>query len=134
MNASVPRQIGSLSEVMELVERFFAATSTNPEVRFPVELALEEIFTNMVKYNASGKGDIRIDLGVRDGDLVVTVTDFDTPRFDPVADSPEVDIDQPLEERRVGGLGIHLVKRMMDRIEYSHRNRTGTITLHKRLN
>lgn len=88
----------------------------------------------MVKYNATGESDIRIEMAVREHDLVVSITDFDTPRFDPAGEAPPVDVNRPLEERREGGLGIHLVKQMMDRIEYSHQNRTGTITLRKRLN
>ena len=129
-----PRRIDALQDVMKLVETFFVKMSADPTARYAVELALEEIFTNMVKYNTLGKSDIRVDLAIRDHDLVVTLTDFDTPRFDPVAEAPEVDVSRPLDERREGGLGIHLVKRMMDRIEYSHQNRTGTITLRKRLN
>jgi sigma-B regulation protein RsbU (phosphoserine phosphatase) len=127
-----PRKIDSLPHVMDLVGK--AVPDIDPKTRYAVELALEEIFTNMVKYNATGKGDIRVELALRDQDVVVTITDFDTPRFDPVSEAPQVDVNRPLEERREGGLGIHLVKQMMDRIEYSHQNRTGTITLRKRLN
>ncbi len=127
-----PRRIDALPDIMKLVDEFFA--TGGQKTRYAVELALEEIFTNMVKYNATGKGDIRVDLAIRDQDVVVTITDFDTPRFDPVSEAPAVDVNRPLGERREGGLGIHLVKQMMDRIEYSHQNRTGTITLRKRLN
>jgi serine/threonine-protein kinase RsbW len=133
-SAEVARDLNALPEVMQLVETFFATTAADPKVRFPVELALEEVFTNMVKYNSVGKGRIKIDLGIHDENLIITLTDFDAPRWDPVSEAPEVDIHQPLEKRSAGGLGIHLVKKMMDRIEYSHRNRTGTITLHKRMN
>ena len=70
---------------------------------------------------------------MRDREIITTITDFDAPHFDPVAEAPDVDVDRPLADRTEGGLGIHLVKRMMDSIEYSHRNRTGTITLRKRL-
>lgn len=125
---NVERDLNRLPEVMSLAE------GLDPSVRFPVELALEEIFTNVVKHNRDGKGEIRIELAIVDDDVVVTITDFDAPRFDPVADAPEVDIHQPLEMRKEGGLGVHLVKKMMDRIEYSHHNRTSTITLHKRMN
>lgn len=134
VSAEVARNIEALSDVMRLVETFFSETNASPNVRFPVELALEEIFTNVVKYNAAGRGRIKIDLDLRNDDVIVTVTDFDAPRFDPVADAPQAMVDGPLQTRTEGGLGIHLVKKMMDRIEYSHQNRTGTITLHKRMN
>jgi serine/threonine-protein kinase RsbW len=134
VSAEVARDIEALPDVMRLVETFFSESRADPNVRFPVELALEEIFTNVVKYNAVGKGRIKIDLDLRNDDVIVTVTDFDAPRFDPVADAPQAKVDGPLRTRTEGGLGIHLVKKMMDRIEYSHHNRTGTITLHKRMN
>ena len=133
MKAEVARDMGALSDVMRLVEQFFADSRIDQEARFPVELAVEEVFTNMVRHNAGGRSRIEVALGVRDGEIVVTLTDFDAPRFDPTADAPPVDTSAPLAERTAGGLGIHLVRKMMDRIEYSHHNRTGTITLRKRV-
>lgn len=134
LSAEVARDLESLTQVMQLVETFFLTANVDLKLRFPVELALEEIFTNVVRHNSSGKGLIGITLGLHDDEMIITVTDFDAPRFDPVADSPVVDVEAPLDGRTAGGLGIHLVKKIMDRIEYSHRNRTGTITLHKRVN
>ena len=134
LTAEVARELESLPQVMQLVETFFLTADVDSKMRFPVELALEEIFTNVVRHNSDGKGLIGITLGLENDEMIITVTDSDTPRFDPVADSPAVDVDAPLAERSAGGLGIHLVKKIMDRIEYSHRDRTGTITLHKRLN
>ena len=133
MTAEVARSVDALPELMELVDTFFAKTAANPKVRFPVELAIEEVFTNFVRHNARGRGGISVGLGVDDGELVIEVTDRDTPRFDPVADAPNVDTELPLEMRKEGGLGIFLVMKMMDRVEYTHENRTGTITLHKRM-
>jgi anti-sigma regulatory factor (Ser/Thr protein kinase) len=129
----IDRDVAALPDVMRLVDSFFASSAGNPQARFAVELALEEIFTNMVKYNAAGAGRINIELASRDGSVVVTVTDPDAHRFDPFTEAAQVDVDQPLDQRTPGGLGIHLVKKMMDRIEYSHAGRTATITLHKRM-
>ncbi len=134
LSAEVARELDSLPQIMQLVETFFLTSNVDSKVRFPVELALEEIFTNVVKHNSAGKGLIGIALGVQDGEMIITITDFDTPPFDPIGDAPAVNVNAPLEERTPGGLGIHLVRKIMDRIEYSHRNRTGTITLHKRVN
>lgn len=134
MSATVPRTLEALSDITLLVDRFYAATSADQKTRYSVELALEEIFTNMVRHNSAGRSDIRIELGIRNGEVVITVTDFDAPAFDPIGDAPYVDVNQPLEQRTAGGLGIHLVKKMMDRIEYSHHDRTATVTLHKRVN
>ena len=134
VSVEVARDLDALSDVMQLVETFFTTTTADPNIRYSVELALEELFTNIVKYNSFGKSDIRIDLAISERDVVVTVTDFDAPRWDPLTEAPGVDTFQPLARRSPGGLGIYLVKKMMDRIEYSHEDRTGTITLHKRMN
>lgn len=134
VTTEVARDLEALPEVMRVLETFLSTTTADPKARFAVELALEEIFINMVKHNSNGEGRIRIDLDLSEAELTVKVTDFDAPPFDPVADAPQVDINLPLEDRTEGGLGIHLVKKMMDGIEYSHKNRTGTITLHKRMN
>jgi anti-sigma regulatory factor (Ser/Thr protein kinase) len=129
---TVPRQIGALADIARLVDGFYEAGGVKPETRYPIELALEEIFTNMVRHNAGGQSDIRIELTAREDEVVATVTDFDAPRFDPLTDGPPPGIERQLEQRTPGGLGIHLVRQMMDEIEYSHQNRTATVTLRKR--
>lgn len=127
------RDISVLPDVFEFVAHFFSRGTIDSKFRFPVELAVEEVFTNLVRHNPEGKGDISIRLGVRGEDLVVAVTDFDTARFDVNTDAPEVDLNQPLEKRTPGGLGVHLVRKMMDRIDYTHADGIGTITLYKHL-
>ncbi|MGZ8867389.1 MAG: ATP-binding protein [Thermoanaerobaculia bacterium] len=128
----VPREIAALADITKMVERFYAAHPAAAETRYPVELALEEIFTNMVRHNSAGKGDIRIEMANTNGEVVAKVTDFDAPRFDPLTEGPPPGIERQLEQRVPGGLGIHLVKKMMDHIEYSHQDRTATVTLRKR--
>lgn len=74
-----------------------------------------------------------MELAIRGSELMILLTDPDCPRFDIRTDAPEVDLFQPLESRTPGGLGIHLVKKMVDRIEYDHVDRVGTIRLFKKL-
>ena len=127
------RSFDALPEIFALVRTFAARERLESEVQFSIDFAVEEIFTNMVKYNGEGRSDVEIALEVRDGELVITLTDFDTDPFDINIDAPEVDIAKPLSERTPGGLGLHLMKKMMDRVEYSHENRIGTIILYKHL-
>ena len=133
MNGTFRRHLDALPEIFELAHSFVVREALQPALQFPLDFALEEIFTNLVKYNGQGDSDVEVDLKVSDGELIITVTDFDTHRFDVNEDAPEVDITKPLSERVPGGLGLHLVKKMMDRLQYSHENRTGIITLYKRL-
>ncbi len=130
--ADIDRDIAALPEIMRLADAFFRSAEA-PAARYAVELALEEIFTNMVKYNESGRGAIRVGIDRRENEIVVTLVDSDAPRFDPFTEAPETDVSASLAERTPGGLGIHLVRKMMDRIEYSHTNRTATVTLYKRV-
>jgi serine/threonine-protein kinase RsbW len=127
------RDVQMLPEVFELVGSFFSRAEIDSKFRFPIELAVEEIFTNLVRHNPHGRGEITIRLDVRGGELVVALTDFDTARFDINTDVPDVDVNQPLDRRRPGGLGVHLVKKVMDRVDYSHNGGIGTITLYKHL-
>lgn len=140
MSTAVPRasgtfarQLGALDAVFGLIETFVAPIGASERACYALQLAVEEIFVNMVEHNAEGSGEIRIDAGVVGGEIAVRITDCDSPPFDLTIEAPDVDTSAPLAERTPGGLGIHLVKKLVDRIEYDHHGRTCTITLHKRM-
>jgi len=99
--------------------------------RSTVDFVLEELFTNSVKYGGKD-GEIQVALECGRGEVRLTMTDFDTERFD-LREAPEVDVDRPIHDRTPGGLGIHLIRKIADRIEYDYRDRVGTTTVFKRL-
>src|SRR5687768_6602045 len=101
------RDIGALDDVFHLVDSFFSDAPIDSKYRYPVDLALEEIFTNCVKYNPRGESDIGVRLAIDRDELMVAITDFDAERFD-ITETPAVDIDAPLRDRTPGGLGVHL--------------------------
>ena len=125
------RSLESLAEISELFKGFFARQGIQTDHLKSVTLAAEELFTNMLKYGG-GDGDILIALERSDRELSVSLTDFDVDRFD-VTKVPEIRVDRPLSKRKPGGLGIHLVKKMIDRIEYKYVDRCGTTTFFKTL-
>lgn len=126
-----PRSFASLEPVFEMIRRFFEDEGFDADQRYAFDFTVEELLTNMVKYNASGKGELGVEL-VRDGDeIACTLTDPDCPAWDPTA-APDADTSAPLDERRPGGLGIHLIRRMVDSVDYSHQDRTGRIVFRKR--
>ena len=67
-----------------------------------------------------------------EGGVEVTLTDYDVEPFD-VTKAPDVDIDLPVEQRKPGGLGLHLIRRLVDSIEYrySPEDRQSRITFRK---
>ena len=131
MAGNFTRELDSLPHVLDLVEHFFTQASLQQKDRYPIELAVEEVFTNFVEHNSAGSDGISIRIR-RDGGLVsIVLTDYDAPQFDVTKDAPAVQINAPLEVREPGGLGLHLVRKMMDTIEYRHENGAGTVLLSK---
>jgi len=127
-----PKKINSLDAIFDFVEDFIA---DNQHLRMDsnaINFAVEEIFTNLVKYNTESKRDILIELEIIDSDLVTSLTDFNVSKFD-ITEVDEVDTTLGVEERKVGGLGLHLVNKFVDKLEYEYKNSNSKITLLKHL-
>ena len=107
------------------------------DLNMPINLALEETVSNVMLYAYPGQNDGKVFVEfvrTRDGQgdkLVFTVSDSGVP-FDPTQ-KPEADITLPAEERAIGGLGIHLVRQLMDEICYERVDDKNILTLVKRL-
>ncbi len=101
------------------------------KIAFQINLSLDEIITNIIHYAYVGTDNppISIDMTVSDNAVRIEIIDSGKP-FDPTDVAPP-DIDCPIEERPVGGLGIHLAKSMMDAIEYQRLNNENHLILQK---
>jgi anti-sigma regulatory factor (Ser/Thr protein kinase) len=133
MEKKFRRDINALGEVFEFVEHYSSTHAIEAAHLFSIQFIIEELFTNMVKYNASDKqSDITIGLHKQDRQITIVLTDYGVDKFD-MTRAEDVDTTQSLQERKVGGLGIHLVKKMVDKIHYDYSDRQSTITLTKKL-
>jgi anti-sigma regulatory factor (Ser/Thr protein kinase) len=132
MEKSFKREISALDEIFEWIAAFVSAQQIDQSAAYAVNLAVEELFTNMVKYSTGNTDDILITIGRNGKDLVVTMIDSGVESFD-VTKSAEVDVAKRLEDRKPGGLGLHLVKKMVDRLDYEYANQQNKITLIKHL-
>ena len=101
-------------------------------VSYFVNLAVEEIFTNMVRHNEPGGEHITVAVDVGADWIRARLTDYDVEPFDPDL-VPEVEIDQPLAERRPGGLGLHMVKSIVDRLVYEYKDGVMRVSFQKDL-
>jgi len=131
MRKNFRRSFDALPDVFAFIDSFFDQESIDRSSLFAINFAAEELFTNMVKYNPGGRGDIGIELATNGNVITVQITDQADHPFDVTA-APDVDIDRPLAERRPGGLGLHLIRRMVDRVEYDHRDGQSRVTFEKR--
>jgi len=94
-----------------------------------MELVLEEVFVNIIKYAYPGKepGDVTITCSEDDGSLVLDVADAGVP-FDLLA-AADPDITAGVDERPVGGLGIYLIKKLADDVQYRRDGTWNRLTL-----
>jgi anti-sigma regulatory factor (Ser/Thr protein kinase) len=102
------------------------------DVKFKVTLALEEAVMNVICNAFAGlppPHQITVRLNIADGAFAAEVIDNGHP-FDPTA-APEPDLSIPLDERRPGGLGIHLMRAMVDRLHYQRRGGNNILRLEK---
>jgi len=131
MQKNFNRSYASLEEIFEFTDRFFATEDIEESIRLPVHFVMEELFTNMVKYNPENSNDILLNVDSANGTVTVTLTDYDVDAFDVTA-ARNVNINAPLERREPGGLGLHLIQKMVDTLEYDYADRKSTVTFTKR--
>ncbi len=91
---------------------------------FAIETAVDEASTNVVKHAYGGRGGFyRVSCTLNGGEIIITIQDHGN-KFDP-GSVPVPEVSSGLEDRKVGGLGIYMMKKMMDRVDYSFINGEG---------
>ena len=128
--ASFDRNFDALESMTAFSATAFTQMGVDERLLPIVDLAVEELFTNMVKYGVGSSAPVRIEIGAIAGGVEVRLIDDDVEPFD-ITRMPDVDIDAPIEEREPGGLGLHLIRRMADSVEYEYEKerRQSRITL-----
>jgi len=108
-----------IRHALQRMHGILAARGVDPGRIHDVELVGEELLTNIVRHAATGGGapHVRVELALTPGEIALTVRD-DGPPFDPLA-LEGVDLDADIGERRVGGLGVHIVRQLADRCSYA---------------
>jgi len=116
---SILNKVRDLARIPALVAQFAAAHHLSPDVEFGIDVALDEMLSNIIKYGYTDEAihEINVRLSVSGPTVVVEIEDDGQP-FDP-RDAPVPDIDAPLEERPLGGLGIHIVRSLMVELDYT---------------
>lgn len=108
---------------------------SDDDLQFRIRLSVEEVVENVVSYayeDGSGWLEAGVDLENDGLILAIEIKDAGIP-FNPL-DAGEPDLDAPLEERKIGGLGIFLTKKMMDSVDYRYADGCNILTMKKKLN
>jgi len=116
-----------------VVTDFCARNSLSEDLRYQLTLVLDELMTNTISYGFAEDAEHSIDLtlSLHSESITVEVED-DGAAFDPFdADPP--DLESPLDDRRIGGLGLHIVKTIMDTIEYRRADGRNILVMSKKL-
>jgi anti-sigma regulatory factor (Ser/Thr protein kinase) len=131
MQRSFARELGSLEALFGFIDEASERYRLDDDSLFAARLAAEEIFTNMVKY---GGGEERVTIGVevRDRRLQIAFVHAGAVPFD-VTDTADVDVTRSIRERKPGGIGLYLVRRMMDDIAYEYTDGVARVTLTRHL-
>jgi len=107
---------------------------TDEDLRFKLRLSIEETVENVVQYaykDSIGWMEVETDLDEKGLMLTVTLKDAGKP-FNPL-ERPDPDINLPLEEREIGGLGIFLCKQLMDEVAYRYEDGCNILTMKKNI-
>jgi len=125
--------LAALAQLHAAIGEFCRRRAIHSDIEFKVDLALEEVFTNIVRHGYDDNDPHEIVVRLHgDREKVRITIDDDGRHFNPLM-APAVDLNAALSERRVGGLGVHLVRRLMDQVRYQRRAGGNRLTLVKRL-
>ena len=130
---TLPNNIEEIPQLNVFIDEVCEAAGLDMSDTMSVNLALEEAVVNVMDYAypTNAPGEVTIEAEADDERMKFVITDHGIP-FDPTAKA-EVDTTLSLEERPTGGLGIHLVRQIMDSINYERENDKNVLTLRKKL-
>ncbi len=136
MNRSRTYEIGNdISELNRLnshLEQLAEDWNIPEKPLFQINLAVDELVTNIINYGYEERQHkIILIFSLKDDAVTIQIQDQGK-AFNPLT-MPEPDISEPAEKRKIGGLGIHLTKKMMDSIEYERFKHSNIVTLIKKI-
>ena len=122
-------RIPELDKLMPFLSHFFEQENMDMSLLPQLDLALEEAATNVIMYAypEGEKGTAELTLALKNGKLLSVLSDSGTP-FNPL-EQQEANLDVSLEERKIGGLGIHLIKEIMSEISYEFKDGKNVLSM-----
>jgi anti-sigma regulatory factor (Ser/Thr protein kinase) len=132
MGRKFKRDFRSLNDVFNYIAVFIDKHPLDESTAYALNLAVEELFTNVIKYNTDNPNPILLNLKRSPKAVIAELTDYTTKPFD-ITKTNAYDPALSLDERPDGGVGIHLVKKLFDKVKYDYTDKQSKITLIKYL-
>ena len=115
---SMANRAADLQRVLDDVEARLEAQPVSAKRLYAVRLALDELVSNVISYGYDDPAEHQIRLRIETGEpFTVTITD-DARAFNPLEDAPAPVLEGPVEDRPIGGLGLHILKQMGMKLDY----------------
>ena len=124
--------LDAIRPATEEAEAWLAEQRVSFEALYLASLAIEELVTNCIKYGYDDSNDHTVDIVfiVEGGVLTIEVIDDGNP-FNPL-EAPGPNLSVAMEDRPIGGLGLHLLRELSDEVSYERRDGTNRLRLTKR--
>jgi serine/threonine-protein kinase RsbW len=129
----IRNDLAELERLAASVRDFCREHGVDDEACHDLLLAMDESVSNTIRHGYIDRDphEIRVRVGLENRDLFLEVEDDARP-FNPL-EVPEPDVSRPVEERPLGGLGIHLLRQLMNRLEYRHENGRNILRVTRRV-
>jgi serine/threonine-protein kinase RsbW len=133
VTVSFKNQLAEIEHLGQVVTEFAERHQWSPQTLFEVNVSLEELLTNVISYGYEDtqEHEIILRLSFADGEMTAEIEDDGRP-FNPL-EVAEPDLNIPLEERQVGGLGIFMVRKFMTDLAYHRHEGKNRLTLKKKI-
>ena len=131
---TVPAALPELERVLYFIGEMLTELQCSDKDRMQIRIAVDEVFSNIVRHSDARKGDtVTMILHAEAEERTVEITFMDgSPRFDPLS-AAEPDLTAPARKRAVGGLGLLMLKRMMDDVSYKYEDGMNILTIRKKV-
>lgn len=131
MRLVLTNQLSEIRRLTDAIDDFANRYTFAGQASFKLNLALDEILTNIISYGfvRGAQSEIRVDIDLEDDKIVARILDSGR-AFNPL-DYPAPDVGLSLEDREVGGYGIHIIRTLMDEVDYCRQGDNNCLLLVK---
>ncbi len=131
---TVKARLENLHKVQDFVDGFLMSLDCSPKIQMQIDIAVEETFVNVANYAYTpGTGPVTVRVEELADPLAVQITFVDEGKpFDPTA-KVDPDVTLSAEQRKIGGLGIFMVRKYMDQMLYEYTDKKNVLRLVKNL-